>query len=234
MANKYIPAYWYMSNNFGDNLNYFIIKALTGKEPVMIADKRSEHFIVCGSIITEANEKSTVWGAGFGNHGESISEDINVIACRGKLSAEALHKDVLMFDPGLLMPKLFFPDVATRHKIGIIPHWSDMRRALKILSKKYFIINPLKPVTEVITDILSCENIISSSLHGLILSDAYNVPSKFMDFGGNIGGDGFKFQDYYSTTDRTKESIKNINDGEFYISPYIYDLNKIILSCPMK
>ena len=61
---NYIPAFWYMSNNFGDCLNHFLIQELSGKQP-LFSQRDKDHYIICGSIFTECNEKSTIWGAGF-------------------------------------------------------------------------------------------------------------------------------------------------------------------------
>lgn len=230
---NYVKAFWYMSNNFGDNLNYHIIKNVSGKEPVLTHDKNENHYIVCGSIITEATINSTIWGAGFANQGESIDPGVNVVAVRGMLSKACIGKEVLTADPALLMPMFYNSKKEKKYKIGIIPHWKDVEKVC--LLGKHHIINPLKPVTEVIDDILSCEFIISSSLHGLILADAYGTPNEWIDFGTDIGGDGFKFYDYYSTTNSPKtKPVTNIEDANFTISDYKFNLTEFLNSCPFK
>lgn len=54
----------------------------------------------------------------------------------------------------------------------------------------------------VINDILSCEKTISSSLHGLIVSDAYSIPNKWIQFNNEINGDDTKFFDYFESVSR--------------------------------
>ena len=61
----------------------------------------------------------------------------------------------------------------------------------------------MEPPNEVIDKICSCENIISSSLHGLVISDSYNIPNclfvsreSMLAIHHNQGA--FKFKDYYS------------------------------------
>ena len=222
-----VNAFWYMSNNFGDNMNYYLIKALSGKEPIM-SDRTNPHFIVCGSILAEARNTSTVWGAGFGSETDILGDDVNpeIISVRGHLTQKSLDYNGKQYgsvvgDPALLMPMFYKPKIERKYKVGVIPHWSEGFE--KDIREGELFINPLKPVTEVIDDILSCEGIGSSSLHGLILADAYGVPNICL-------GQGFKFKDYYSTTDKPKDC----NDAKPFVSHYRYDLNTLLNSCPFK
>jgi pyruvyltransferase len=75
-----------------------------------------------------------------------------------------------------------------------------------------------------VDQIKQCRKIISSSLHGLIIAEAYGIPTEWRDWGGGVIGDGWKFFDYYSATDRDvkglgkmpelkKEDLKLIQDG---------------------
>lgn len=229
VLNNIVKAFWYMSNNFGDNLNYYLINKISGdKNPVYTENRKEKHFIVCGSILTEANNFSTVWGAGCANHSDIINSSAKIISVRGELSKNKCEqKPEIIGDPALLMPLFYDPQIEKKHKTGIIPHWKDMEKA-SLMNKEYLIINPLKPALDVINDILSCERIISSSLHGLILSDAYMVPNRWVDFGTEIGGDGFKFEDYYSSTSMEKKA----NEGDFFVSKYKHNLQDLLKSCP--
>ena len=63
--------------------------------------------------------------------------------------------------------------------------------------------------TDVIDQICSCEIIASSSLHGLIVPDAYNIPNCWITLSGKISGGLFKFYDYFSSVNRKdSEPIK--------------------------
>lgn len=213
-------------------MNYYLLKSLSKKEPVCTHNRNENHFIVCGSILSESNEKTTVWGAGFGHSEQRCSPNAEVLAVRGHLSREIIEKDIPVGDPALLMPKFYNPQIQKKHRYGIIPHWKDLERILFLNHKELFVISPLQPLEKVIDDILSCENVLSSSLHGLILSDAYKVPNQWIDFGTDVGGDGFKFKDYYSTTDLVGDSVNNIRFDKFQIASQEQNIDILLKSCP--
>ena len=90
-------------------------------------------------------------------------------------------------------------------------------------------INPTWKWEKVVDYIYSCDIILSSSLHGIIIADAYNIPNIWLDeFPLNEGH--FKFKDYFLSQNRKYEYIKNINDYKD-IEPYkkgnIINLNQI-------
>ena len=107
-------------------------------------------------------------------------------------------------------------------------------------------INPTVFVTwhEFIDKIYSCKIVFSSSLHGIIVADAYHVPNVWVSFREDEHPDGnFKFHDYYHSVG--KESIMqpvcfddvDFNNIDFYIKgwkkPQI-DLDRLFAACPIK
>jgi len=89
------------------------------------------------------------------------------------------------------------------YRLGIIPHVVDLHHPVieEIRDKhpdEILIIDlaHYEKWTDVIDQICSCERILSSSLHGLIVSDVYQVPSCWIELSGKISGGYFKFVDY--------------------------------------
>ena len=69
-------------------------------------------------------------------------------------------------------------------------------RISDILDLAIFMSSKIQGVT--ITEIAQSEMILSSSLHGLIIADAFRIPNKRIYFTEAPLGSGIKFDDYYS------------------------------------
>ena len=54
-------------------------------------------------------------------------------------------------------------------------------------------------IEEVIDKMLSCERIISTSLHGVIVAHSYKIPALWLKYGDKLAGDDIKFYDYYES-----------------------------------
>jgi pyruvyltransferase len=59
----------------------------------------------------------------------------------------------------------------------------------------------------VIREIDKCQNILSSSLHGLVFADALNIPNAWSELSDRVSGKGFKFRDYLLSLRRSTRPI---------------------------
>jgi len=96
-----------------------------------------------------------------------------------------------------------------RYRIGIIPHVVDLHHpVIGEIREKYadeILIIDLahyKKWTDIIDHICSCEKILSSSLHGIIVSDAYQIPNCWITLSKKAIIGHFKFLDYFSSVNR--------------------------------
>lgn len=196
-------------NNFGDILNPFLVNFMTGKHIINVSTKycKYDHLLAIGSILDRAVGNSVVWGSGFiSDKSKWIEEPKEIFAVRGPKTRNKvleLNKECpeMYGDPALLMPQYYFPNIKKKYKLGLIPHYVDKDhwwfnslmndKNVKIIDIQNK--NPLK----VIDQILECEVVASSSLHGLIIADAYKIPSIWIRFSNLITGGNFKFNDYY-------------------------------------
>lgn len=166
---------------------------------------------------------------------------------RGPLSRQVLIKNnvdcpKIYGDPAILIANYFNPNVNKKYKLGVIPHIVDFSSVNT--SKEILKINLKDDYRTVIRQILSCEHIISSSLHGLIVADAYNIPTAWVEFSDKVIGNGFKFRDYYMSINvknptrinlRKNKSIDNldiIEKTDFYNNRFLSD--RLLDVCPFK
>jgi pyruvyltransferase len=106
--------------------------------------------------------------------------------------------------------------MAKKHKVGFCPHYID-KETSKHRDKHFIDIQSDWRV--VVDEIVSCESIISSSLHGLVIAEAYGIPSRWEVCSNKVIGGEFKFRDYLSGTGRHPQG-----PGDF---PPIENLDKI-------
>ncbi|WP_157893289.1 polysaccharide pyruvyl transferase family protein [Salegentibacter sediminis] len=196
----------------------------------MVSYKRNYNFrnksplFAIGSILNGDLNNSVIWGSGFIHPTEKkIGKPFKVLAVRGKYSAEILKKQGISFngvygDPALLFPSIYNPSISKKFKLGIIPHYTELKDFEKhkeeYSKKNILLISPMvkEDIHNFIDQILSCENIASSSLHGLIVADAYGIPSIRFKFKNELVGGDFKFKDYYSGVGLEEQSCMHIKE----------------------
>lgn len=193
---------------------------------------RHHSYLCIGTLLDgdKYKDKHTIiWGSGCSGADRGLPTPQKVLAVRGPKSREYLLSQGIdcpevYGDPALLLPMVYKPrrDVQcsisassvqevqkASYRLGIIPHVVDLHHPVieEIRAKhadEILIIDlaHYEKWTDVIDQICSCERILSSSLHGLIVSDAYQVPSCWIELSGKISGGYFKFVDYASSVDR--------------------------------
>jgi hypothetical protein len=199
--------------NFGDLLGKYLAQKISGRKVVWVHPEKwhlqdlfSPIYLTIGSILAQVNSKCVVWGSGV------ISKDARIkkakfLAVRGPKTREVLvnlgyEVPEIYGDPAILLPKYYHPKISKKYCLGIVPHYSDYKaiKELYASQKEMLIIDLMTSNIEATTDqILQCEKIISSSLHGLIISHSYGIPAVWIQFSDKLFGDGIKFQDYFES-----------------------------------
>lgn len=160
-----------------------------------------------------------VWGSGFLTEPRFVrpfvKKRLDVYALRGKLTHRYLAKygfvdanaAIPYGDPGLLYAELFGIKKDTQYDLGVIPHVRDAeagRAIAESYSKKGLKVNLIdasQTPSVVVGEIAKCEKVLSSSLHGLIVSDSLGIPNRHLVLStlGHSKDDFYlKFKDYYS------------------------------------
>jgi hypothetical protein len=202
-----VRAFWCRTPsrpNFGDALTPWIIRRVSGSHPRFTwpADPREKH-LVTGSIVSLAGAACTVWGSGIMDRGDRVSTLATLVAVRGPLTWRravecGCRSPQVIGDPALLLPRLHTPPAVERRGVGVLPHFADAAHvhATWRSDPDLRLLDVQEPVEEVIAALTSCDVVASSSLHGLIASHAYGIPTAWITFGALPSGDGSKFRDY--------------------------------------
>lgn len=207
--------------NVGDLLNPYMIPKLSKKPIYRARSAFLPHLRAIGSVVGSATAQSYIWGSGSidGRVPAKGIDPAKVYALRGKRSWDMLNRafglktQMPLGDPAVLMPDFYNPAVEQQHPCGLIPHFSDLPFAQELAKElpDLKIIDVRQKPESFIDDLKSCQFVMSSSLHGLILADSYQIPNVWVKFSDRLLGGEWKFFDYYSTTDAPKAPALDIN-----------------------
>lgn len=222
--------------NWGDDLNYYLLGKLTGRPVILYHNfklAKSFHlknYLCIGTLLDAvkySNAQTVVWGSGVSGQERSFVHPQNILSVRGPKTKEFCDRyqvkcPEVYGDPALLLPRVYRPErgAGDKYKLGIIPHVVDQQHpVIQEIREKYadeILIIDLAHYerwTDVIDQICSCEKILSSSLHGIIVSDAYQVPNCWIKLSGKVLS-GFKYQDYAASVGRPFDKPIKVNSVE--------------------
>ncbi|GEK80760.1 polysaccharide pyruvyl transferase family protein [Agrococcus baldri] len=197
--------------NFGDQLALEIVRGMLrdrGRTPLEgdAGDgPPAARLLSVGSVLHFAEPGDVVWGAGInGKLRRPLgTTTIDVRSVRGPLTravlAEAgLDAPPVFGDPALLTP-LLLPHLAGQREVtrplSVIPNLND----LAALHGQRWLVQPTEPFAHVIGAILQSELVVASSLHGIVLAEAFGVPVRPLR---SAAEHGFKYDDYAAGTGR--------------------------------
>ncbi len=253
--------------NWGDDLNWYFLKEIV-RRPIALYNKLSlafrfklKNYLIIGSTIDMlCKENTEVWGAGliYGDKALSVRPK-KVYAVRGPLTRAALLKQgidcpEIYGDPALLLPLYYQSKQEKKYKYGLIPHVSNLVMISNIFldgkpirEREDVLVIDLSKYdkwTDVIDQINSCENIISNSLHGLIVAEAYKIPNLWVEFGAALIGGHFKFHDFFLSIGRDRPlpfviDMQNLSEKDIRNEldswvPGSINLRPLISSCPFE
>lgn len=223
-------------NNFGDLLGPIIVsKIIEGSTASQMANKR---LLSVGSVLHFARDGDVVWGSGInGKIPIPITTTrLDVRAVRGPRTRRQLRElginvPTTMADPGLLLP-ILFPELAlTAKALGqplLVPNLNDVQQ---YQTNPYFC-SPLKNPRSVIRSILGSEIVVGTSLHALIVADAFGIPSRpIRSSRENV----IKYLDYYEGTQRYDVEFADSFEHAIKLGPVkpgAYDVKGLLTSFP--
>ena len=230
--------------NFGDHLSRIVVsKILADHQHVLEEETDASHTLLAiGSILHFAQDHDVVWGSGVNGKiaadAHSFSS-LDVRAVRGPLTRTFLMERGITVpqiygDPALLMPTLF-PNrfaVDTQHRYVVVPNLHDIEIVERLNLAN--VVSPISTWNRCIADILKGEMVIASSLHGLILAEAYGLPARYLRLSEeeNI----FKSNDYVMGTGRGEiEAARSIEEALEMggMPPPVFDPQQLMAAFPL-
>jgi pyruvyltransferase len=252
-----VPLLWWtLAPNYGDLLSPWLVRRMTNT-PVVYAPPKRTHVVAVGSIASNANRDSIVWGSGLMGFETKwrIPQAKQYAAVRGPITRSVLRNigypvPRVFGDPALLAPVYFYPEVQKTHEVGLVVRWSEKAWHNAPVAPDVKVINLHTSDVEGVTrDIMSCKHIVTSSLHGLILADSYGIPNAWLDSdsgagGSRPGGGEFKFYDYFASVNKLRHSQRLdlatkelsadylLRELEFNGDPIQFDHEALLDACP--
>lgn len=213
--------YWNESDNLGDAISPLIVNymlSLRQINPDKII-KKTIHLYAVGSVLTAGIQDATIWGSGILNAELTYrlkKRSLDIRSVRGPLTRLLLLDygyDVpeIYGDPAILLPEIYNPKIKKIiSKYGLVLH-KDYNLVYPLDTEIIIIDIKTKDYKKFINQLLSVEIIISSSLHGIIIAEAYRKPAVLL----KPQVDFLKYYDYYFSTDRYDFPIaKSIDDAK--------------------
>lgn len=214
-----LPLFYWQEDklaNFGDLLSRVLVERIVNG-PVRCYTKKGKNqdkkLLAIGSILYFAHEDDVIWGSGV--NGKTADKQfydlkhLDVRAVRGPITRRFLKEELgidcpeVYGDPGLLFPYLF-PEFKRKenpkYDFIIIPHYSDAQYFLK--SDYENVVYTSEPWKEIIDKILDSRFVIASSLHAVIIAEAYGIPARLLRITDSRHNHFLKYKDYYLGTNR--------------------------------
>jgi|GEM_PF-1064904 len=225
-------VYWWDERaNFGDAIGPWLVGRISGAEPVNARRRRAlkPALYGVGSIIGYIDRDDVdVWGAGLmeplaGAKLEGLRKrrDVRVHAVRGQRTRDELVSKLgwevpeVYGDPALLLPRHYTPTPSSGAKVAVVPHYVHKKYLKGAAGPGVDVVDVAEDLERVIDRIAGADACVSTSLHGAIIAQAYGVPWVWLRVEDHpLGGDAFKFGDFFSTLDETQVAMRDVSAAD--------------------
>lgn len=198
--------YWRSAKgvNFGDYLSSVIVTKMAALGDCFLDEERAApaRLLAIGSILHFARDGDVIWGSGV--NGKLPVERhtftrLDVRAVRGPLTRDFLLRRGIEVpevygDPAILVADLLsrrFPGTdRPAAPVAFVPNLHD----LSAMQGWENVISPLDHWSSVVRRISEAAHVVSTSLHGLVVADAFGVPCTYLRLSEEENL--FKYEDY--------------------------------------
>lgn len=222
-------------NNIGDVLSVVIVEYMCQAFGIDINKQTNgtRHLYAIDSILLGFQD-AVIWGSGFGYDVKKptivfkgllhkLRHKTDIRAIRGPESLRILKSmkypprlrtNISFGDPAILLPLFYKGNPQKRVRYRVIPHYSLFYRYSNVENVMSTFTSDWKVFVDML---LEAELIISSSLHGIIIAEAYGIPAVMLN--DTVSTDITKYKDWYYSTDRYDFPMANSIEEALTITP---------------
>ncbi len=202
--------------NLGDQLSTVIVEKILQERgiPMDKPVRKTRHLLAVGSILGWADHDAAVWGSGILSPKVIVWLTqkgyirLDVRAIRGPISRDVLTAmgyavPEVYGDPAILLPRWFsLPPVPEEQKrdYGVIVHLDRVPPEDRAKHADKVIAITDTTLEAFLAQLAQCKKIISSSLHGIILAEAFGIPAVMLST--DVNDEILKYCDWYYSTGR--------------------------------
>ena len=185
--------YWWEKPNLGDDLSRVIVEYMLNLRNISFDKpvRGRKHLYAVGSIITAGLQDCTIWGSGvlFATMLNRVKgRKLDIRSVRGPVTRIMLmdmgyNVPEIYGDPVIILPEIYHPqNVKKQYKYGVIIHKDQVFNSKvdnDFIKREDVLLIDIRTrdYRGFVDKVKSCEKIISSSLHGIIISESYGVPA---------------------------------------------------------
>lgn len=200
-------------SNYGDELTQLVLQETFARR-VRWAPLGREDVVAIGSILVPyftSGGQGVIWGSGLNKPIVPIERASEIrdrfLAVRGPSTSAALGLDesVPLGDPGLIVRALR-PATGRRSGKLLIPHFTvysspaGRRKMSELVAAGYRVAEPTLSPDSMLDAIRSAETVVSSGMHGVILSHSLGTPASLISFADQVPlRPDFKYLDYHES-----------------------------------
>jgi pyruvyltransferase len=204
--------------NFGDELSRVIVEWVSGRQVRLVPGDDGNKLIAIGTLLEDwARDGDVVWGVGSRciRPENIVGKKLDVRMVRGPLTRDFLLNHgidcpAVYGDPGMLMSRVYpvrlKPPAERQHDVGVLISVLDSPEA----PRSGHAIDVRRPWREVIAALAECRRVVSSSLHGIIVAEAYGIPAVWMR---SLDEMSVKYRDYYLSTGREVDPADTMKEA---------------------
>jgi pyruvyltransferase len=216
--------------HLGDALSPFIVaRTLEELLPQAMHRQPASRLLAVGSILNHARDGDTVWGTGYNGikpRHDYMFRNLDVRAVRGPETRRMLGElgvaaPPIYGDPGLLLPRYVKARRTPRRGVLRIFHYAQRPARLSGVRSLRTVGTDFQAFADAVS---SAKLVISSSLHGLILAEAYGTPAVWL--ADTSTETDSKYRDYYLGTGRDSfPRAESMEEALGMAPPALFDLD---------